>query len=1219
MSIRTNASNSQQKPDRKTTKLGIEQLESRLMNSIDNLESSLQLLNAPSLFGSTQMVSSLTTNAQPTVASPLRLNNGSTVTGRTASLSVSGSDDSGELGLKYKWTMVSAPIGGTIQFGTNNSNAAKNNTVTFNKTGSYQLLVAITDVQGLSTSSTLEVSVVPTLSSLVVRTQDGRPVSSTNPFNSSDIRRNFTVQGLDQFGVLMTAQPTVNWQTVSAPLNGSVSYNSEGAAVAAIFNRAGSYVVKAESGTVNTLLNLNVTQSLTFLDVATTSGVPIDPSQPVSVTTKTNQLVVRGFDQFGDPMASMPRVTFASTIAPSGGAVSATLANGVTTLAFTRIGNYSVRVQSGLTSFSFNANVIPTLTSIGIRNSEGRAIATGTSPNTSGSGLGLSAVGLDQYGGLLESQPEINWTAGNSPSGGVATLSNTGNGVAASFNRAGEYTLRAQFGSVFSNIKVNVLQTVTALRLSANQDIVVDPNIPVIVEKTNQRLTVQAIDQFGNIATHLPSINWSTISSPTGGAARANDTSGTPTITFTRAGTYTLRARAGSVFQLITFNVASVMSSIVAYTENNRPISTGSSLPVSGQNAKLTARAFDQFGRALATEPSFEWSLVSAPAGTSASVQQTGTLATISFLRAGNYAVRISAGTVTQTVTINVLQTVTSISITPGPSSISTNSNLQFRFQAVDQFGQSLSNPPTAVWTANGGTITATGLLSSGTKAGKITVTAKWGKFVASSIVEVTAPAPTPAPTPTPTPSPSPTPSGPLRNAALASLVNSLYSDNQLTRNEVIQLLKSVGSDGLVDANELADLRFISSSSSIYAMPAFVRELAKDVVNSNPANGTFKGQAAGNLTTGSSATLLNNLVDKWFLGADEPVLTSSNYSYQTVVGNLFNGTPSRGDARQGQLGDCYFIASLASIADKNPDAVRNLFIDNSDGTYTVRFYVDGKTDYVTVNRRLPSSTGQLRYSGYGQSITSTSTTLWIALAEKAYAQWNETGNSGRNGTNTYASIEGGWMSYVNAQVLGYSSSNYSFSTTPKQTLLTALSAGRSVTLGTKQGSADGLYGSHAYTVTGYDAATDTFNLHNPWGNSHPGALSWTQLQANCTSFTVADPSGSVGNNLASVRSSMSETFVGNWTTIITVRVTATQDISLATSELEQPDAFDSILHSTLNSELETPSLANDLSPKRALEDAAPIDGQLASPLSASLVDLAMSQLSLGQRLAISPV
>ena len=352
----------------------------------------------------------------------------------------------------------------------------------------------------------------------------------------------------------------------------------------------------------------------------------------------------------------------------------------------------------------------------------------------------------------------------------------------------------------------------------------------------------------------------------------------------------------------------------------------------------------------------------------------------------------------------------------------------------------------------------------------------------------------------------------------------------------MIQILRSAGSDGTVDSTELVDLRYIVSSNSTFAMPSHVRELARDVVNSNAANQTFKGQAAGNLAAGSSSTLLNNLVDKWFLGADEPILTTSSLSYQTVVGSLFNTTPSRADAKQGMLGDCYFIAALASIADKNADAVRNLFIDNGDETYTIRFYGSSASgsrtaDYVTVNRRLPAySNGALSYSSYGMSILSAATPLWIAFAEKAYAQWNETGQAGRDGTNRYAAIEGGWMANVNAQVLGYNSSNYAFASSSKQTLVDALNSIKSVTLGTMQNaSAGGLVGSHAYSITGYNATTDTFSLHNPWGVSHPTPLSWSQLQSNCSYFVVADPVGSVAINQASVRSQVSEVIIGNWT------------------------------------------------------------------------------------------
>ncbi len=41
---------------------------------------------------------------------------------------------------------------------------------------------------------------------------------------------------------------------------------------------------------------------------------------------------------------------------------------------------------------------------------------------------------------------------------------------------------------------------------------------------------------------------------------------------------------------------------------------------------------------------------------------------------------------------------------------------------------------------------------------------------------------------------------------------------------------------------------------------------------------------------------------------------------------------------QGELGDCYFISSLGTIANEDPAAIEDMFINNGDGTYTVRFY-----------------------------------------------------------------------------------------------------------------------------------------------------------------------------------------------------------------------------------------------------------------------------------------
>lgn len=369
----------------------------------------------------------------------------------------------------------------------------------------------------------------------------------------------------------------------------------------------------------------------------------------------------------------------------------------------------------------------------------------------------------------------------------------------------------------------------------------------------------------------------------------------------------------------------------------------------------------------------------------------------------------------------------------------------------------------------------------------------------------------------------APVPTDGFQNSHIAQLVNQAYVDQNLDRQEMIGILRSGGNDGVVDGSELADFRYIVSASSPFTMPAYVRGLASDVVNSNPANLRSQGAAAGNLEPGSSSALLNTLINEWFLGTDLPAVSNTSFSYRASTGRLFNGTPSLADMRQGMVGDCYFIAALGSLADRNPDAVRNMFVDNGDGTYTVRFYSPGGVaDYVTVNRSLPvSADGTLVYSGMGQSVSSLSTTLWIALAEKAYAQWNESGNAGRDGSNSYEAISGGWMGSVNQQVLGYSSTDQMVSNSTRTALIAALSAQQAVTIGTHSTSTL-LVGQHAYVVSSYNAATQRFTLVNPWGSHQPGPLTWADLQRDCSWFVTTSPagpggfSGSVGQSVGSV-------------------------------------------------------------------------------------------------------
>jgi hypothetical protein len=418
---------------------------------------------------------------------------------------------------------------------------------------------------------------------------------------------------------------------------------------------------------------------------------------------------------------------------------------------------------------------------------------------------------------------------------------------------------------------------------------------------------------------------------------------------------------------------------------------------------------------------------------------------------------------------------------------VNTGATQQFTVKGKDQFGNVMAGTPTVTWTATGGTVSSSGLFTAGSTAGTASVKVTSGSITQTATITISV----------------------FQDPALAQLIYTYYVDQNIDRLEMIEILRSVGSDSTVSATELADLRKLVTSTE-FVMPKHVRGLAHDVVHTSPANLKFQGQTLGNLAAGSTSEHLNKLVDKWFLGVDLPAILGSGITYVTSTGTLFTNTPSLSDAKQGQVGDCYVIASLVSIAHRNPEAVRDMFVDNGDGTYTVRFFSSvGVSDYVTVNRKLPVySNNTLAYAGYGFSALSTTTTLWIALAEKAYAQWNETGNAGRNGTNTYAGIEGGWMHNMNRQVLGYNSTNHYFSSSTQQTLIDALASGKAVTLGTNGTVSAGLVGGHAYTVVRYESSNNTFILDNPWGFNDPAGLTWSQLVANCILFTATDPAGS---------------------------------------------------------------------------------------------------------------
>lgn len=372
-------------------------------------------------------------------------------------------------------------------------------------------------------------------------------------------------------------------------------------------------------------------------------------------------------------------------------------------------------------------------------------------------------------------------------------------------------------------------------------------------------------------------------------------------------------------------------------------------------------------------------------------------------------------------------------------------------------------------------------------------------------------PAPTPpAPTP-PTPAPPPPPASNwftanVQDAALRALGSTLYADSIINRADIMALFDSAEDNGAVDATELTDLRAIVANTTLFAGAEHVWKLASYVVSANPANGMYQGASLGSLAAGSSAAHLDKLVSKWFLGADRPAASGT---YRQFTGQLFVNGASYTDVKQGAVGDCYFMASLAEAAQQNPALVNNMFIVNGDGTYTVKFFNGGQSYYVTVDSYLPTNAnGQAIYAARGTMYNNAGGELWTALAEKAYVQlnamgWTRPGLAG-SGMNSYVAISGGYINAALGHITGQATVAYVMTSAASsfQAFVSAHNAGKMIGFASKSTPASSsVVGGHAYVAVGYDARLQRVQLYNPWGPEYGIlTLSWSQVQQNFQYF-----------------------------------------------------------------------------------------------------------------------
>ena len=180
-----------------------------------------------------------------------------------------------------------------------------------------------------------------------------------------------------------------------------------------------------------------------------------------------------------------------------------------------------------------------------------------------------------------------------------------------------------------------------------------------------------------------------------------------------------------------------------------------------------------------------------------------------------------------------------------------------------------------------------------------------------------------------------------------------------------------------------------------------------------------------------------------------------------------------------------------------------MFIVNGDGTYTLKFYHSGVAEYVTVDSQLPASGGYLEYAGLGISTADPNAELWYAFAEKGMAQAREMSDFGGS-QNAYSSVEGMYIYACLGYITGQSTVGITFTSgsTSLSTFASAWSAGKLIGLASYVSPpSPSVVGNHAYAVVGFDSATNTVTLFNPWGIQYGLlTLSWSQVQANFQYF-----------------------------------------------------------------------------------------------------------------------
>ena len=388
-------------------------------------------------------------------------------------------------------------------------------------------------------------------------------------------------------GVTVEANTVTGWYAVTATGGGyTIPFTSGLGATTVSFSGAG------VTGSYNVTLasqNVKVDHVASADDpptVATPAAVGSDPL----AGTNTSATVL-GADDMGEANLTY---TWSVQSAPAGGGAgfspNGSNAASSTTVTFTGAGAYTLRAtiadgsaQSVTSDVTITVNQVTTSVSV----------TPAASSVSLGGSASFSASASDQFGDAMAVQPTFSWGV----SGG-GSIDGSGNFTAGS--TAGVYTVTATGDGVDGTASVTVSDLAPTVAVAAS--VAADP-----VTGTSTTASVLGADDAGEASL---TYTWSTTAVPAGGAAgftpNASNGAKNTTVTFTKAGSYTLRATiADGGAQTATSDVTVV----VEQTLSGVTISpaTADVLPLS--STSFTLAGLDQFGDAMTAAFVLNWSV----------------------------------------------------------------------------------------------------------------------------------------------------------------------------------------------------------------------------------------------------------------------------------------------------------------------------------------------------------------------------------------------------------------------------------------------------------------------------------------------------------------------------------------------------------------------------------------------------------------------------------